>query len=242
MFSDRVVHATDMRESTANKDRISMDLRFFDPEHIADSSKKAPVAELRNFYKEHIPMPQVEMSITTTDKNVSDMSIAEIQKCAQQALINGDRNTCIELRNKTATKRLDQLRSEGQMCGLMMNAIPKSGSKFIRKVLMTTLNLSHKNVILGRFPDKIYNEKMLPDCSSSNCIMQGHASGNIYNQLQLNQHFDRLVIHVRDPRQSILSLVKYFEKYRENRPESLLLFALPNDFFNMPFSDRIDWG
>jgi hypothetical protein len=77
-------------------------------------------------------------------------------------------------------------------------------------------------------------------------VSQDHFDAGKINVELVTRHTDRVVVHLRDPRQALLSYVHYLctDWFRGNEKEALLLIypRLPDGFFDMLLAERIDWG
>lgn len=128
---------------------------------------------------------------------------------------------------------------------ILLNTLPKSGSIYISRGLMN---------ILGSGFMYIGNEYGLIDqiCpraaqrfAAGGFLSQNHLSPSPEN-VQMLQHFGlKTVVHIRDPRQSMLSWLHHLDRVTggDDNSAALLLFAprTPPGYFKLSMEEKIDW-
>jgi hypothetical protein len=91
--------------------------------------------------------------------------------------------------------------------------------------------------------DQISLEKMQA-FAKGGWVVQDHLAPSLEN-MQILQHFGcSMVLHVRDPRQAMVSWLHHLDRvYRKQGEEPLLLVAPrpPAGYFTWDFADKIDW-
>ncbi len=89
---------------------------------------------------------------------------------------------------------------------ILINTIPKSASESIWNKLAEGLGLAQAHISIGLFPDCTIIPSRIGMLSRGGLITKEHLPANRYNLKMLSGHgIDRLVFHVRDPRQATLS-------------------------------------
>jgi hypothetical protein len=129
--------------------------------------------------------------------------------------------------------------------GILLNTMPKSGSVYIEKSLAKILNLG--TMYLGNryaLIDQVDVRDALA-FSRGGFISQNHLAPSLEN-LQILQHFKlKMVLHLRDPRQALLSWVHHLHYVTDgdDMSEALLYFAPrpPFGYFKFSLSRQIDW-
>jgi hypothetical protein len=130
------------------------------------------------------------------------------------------------------------------MPSLLLNTMPKSGSVFLMHTLSETLGCGRLHLgSMYSLIDQISLEKMRA-FAKGGWVAQDHLAPSLEN-LQMLQHFGcAMVLHVRDPRQAMVSWLHHLDRiHREQGEEPLLLVAPrpPSRYFAWDFSQKIDW-
>ena len=137
------------------------------------------------------------------------------------------------------------IHSVNQNCPpIFISTLPKSGSIYILSTIQLTLNLTLQNYTSGEFPYSYINYKNIKKWKQPGYINLEHISADPINLRLINFYCDRMIVHVRDPRQAVLSWVHYLPKMYQEEQESLfarMSLPLPTDFFNWEFPECLDW-
>ena len=97
--------------------------------------------------------------------------------------------------------------------GLIFNTLPKSASVFIWDALAKGLGLVQCRIQLSDFPETLLMPHHVARLAKGGVIAQSHFGPSRHNLLtMLFYGVDRLVVHVRDPRQALLSWVHHVRK------------------------------
>lgn len=138
---------------------------------------------------------------------------------------------------RRARQKLAQISREP----IYINGLYKSGSTFIYENLAhglfreSALPLSRFDVLM---PDRL--EKMLRDRT----VVHDHMPATPHNLSCLNGNLEKLVVQVRDPRQSVLSWMMDQEKknpsFSDGSEMAFYLHDLIPDYFNLSLSAKID--
>ena len=82
-----------------------------------------------------------------------------------------------------------------------------------------------------------------PGLAVGNAISQDHFAASRTNLTRVAAYVDRVICHTRDPRQAMLSWLRYIEGFAGN-PETFQFIypTLPRDHFEQPLALRIDWA
>jgi hypothetical protein len=145
----------------------------------------------------------------------------------------------------SGVSRLRTLQPSACREGILLNTMPKSGSVYILKSLAKILQL-RMMYIGNRYAliDQIDVRDALT-LSRGGFVSQNHLAPSPEN-LQILQYFKlKMVLHLRDPRQALLSWVHYLHYITgdSDMSEQLLYFTPrpPSGYFEFSLSRQIDW-
>lgn len=123
--------------------------------------------------------------------------------------------------------------------GLFLSTLPKSASAYIWMALATGLNLRPERIsnnVLGE-TEMVDLERLEKLSCRGGFVAHGHFEPTDYNLAALNQHVGKLVVHVRDPRQTILSWAHYLPSIAKGKVASNHQWA---PWIERPLAERID--
>ncbi len=97
---------------------------------------------------------------------------------------------------------------------IFLNTLPRSGSKYLAHTLANALQMSRMVISLQHLGDDLLVPKWVETFSRRGYLAKEHLPA-LRSNLVLLRHFGvtRFVVHVRDPRQSILSLTRILDFY-----------------------------
>lgn len=132
---------------------------------------------------------------------------------------------------------------------ILFNTMPKSGSIYILRCLAQGLGISETKIAVCLFPNDLVIRDKLDELAKGNLVSQQHLPAHDINLRFLANRLERMVVHVRDPRQAMLSWLHHldnFEAHRDIVPACALGLeasspALPKDYFERSFSAKIDY-
>jgi hypothetical protein len=141
--------------------------------------------------------------------------------------------------------RLRPVRPQTSGESILLNTMPKSGSIYVLKSLAKILGL--RTMYIGSqygLIDQIDVKDALT-FSRGGFVSQNHLAPSAEN-LQILQHFKlKMVLHLRDPRQALLSWIHYLHYITggNDKSEQLLYFTprTPPGYFEFSLSRQIDW-
>ena len=129
---------------------------------------------------------------------------------------------------------------------MLFTTMPKSGTYFISRLFGEGLFIGTRIVSHQYFPDDVIRQPELRILSRGSCISQDHFGASKINLTHIRRHVNRMIVHLRDPRQAMLSYIHYLstERFRRNELETHLFIypTLPADFFERDLASKIDWG
>lgn len=129
--------------------------------------------------------------------------------------------------------------------GILINTMPKSGSVFIAHTLARGLRveLMTDSVAHGFFPTYYIRPNVLSVLSEGNRMRQEHFDASPINLAIVKRWLDRIVLHVRDPRQATLSWTHHYARLLKEHPNGVnyTMHQPPPDFLSRSFERQLDW-
>jgi hypothetical protein len=129
--------------------------------------------------------------------------------------------------------------------GILLNTMPKSGSIYVAMSLKQILGLDFMYLGNGYALIDQIGVQNTQTFSGGGFVSQNHLAPSPVN-LQILQHFKlKMILHLRDPRQALLSWVHHLDWVTScsDRSPLLLYFAprTPPGYFEFSLSRKIDW-
>jgi|GEM_PF-2379362 len=141
--------------------------------------------------------------------------------------------------------RQDQGRSRG-IPAVIFAAVPKSGSEYILEVVADALDVPVMFPTLNTFPVDRFVVPILDDVKKGGAIVRLHADASAINLGALSDAgFQRIIVHVRDPRQIMLSWVHQqirMEGVEYDNSRHYFDPPIPENFRALSFEQQIDWA
>jgi Sulfotransferase domain len=129
---------------------------------------------------------------------------------------------------------------------ILITTMPKSGTYYISKLFTQGLFIDSRIVSHQYFPYDVIRQPELRVFAQGNMVSQDHFGASKINLVHIAKHVDRMVVHVRDPRQAMLSYVHYLAtpRFRREEDETRLFIypPMPDDFYQFDLEARIDWA
>ena len=128
---------------------------------------------------------------------------------------------------------------------ILITTVPKSASESIWNRLAEGLSLGQCHLSLGLFPDCCLLPSRVQFAARGGLIAKEHIAATAHNRKTLVEFgLDRLVVHLRDPRQALLSWVHFV---RDDVSQRLLApmwrkIVPPSDVFSRSLEAQLDWG
>jgi len=94
---------------------------------------------------------------------------------------------------------------------IVLATMPKSGSEFLWMALATGLNLKPGRISSGSQLLSVVDIERLEQVVRGGYVTHGHINCSDRNRAYFARYVDRLVVHVRDPRQALISWVHFLE-------------------------------
>jgi len=162
-----------------------------------------------------------------------------LQAAAQLLAKTGNDSLTFNLRPDTGTESM-----RTPLPPILFNTMPKSGSMYIAETLYTGLGVKPMRISGSYYPDDLIIRPWIEELAHGDRLTQEHLPAHPVNLALIDMHLDRLVIHVRDPRQATLSWLHHVDKLRnQDRDFELAVLhpAPPENYFDGDFAAKLDW-
>lgn len=136
----------------------------------------------------------------------------------------------------------------GLLPSVFINTLPKSGSRYIAAWLCRSLGLSETKVAVSLFPDDLIVREKFDAFARGGQVCQQHVPAKDINLRFIAARMKRVVIHLRDPRQAMLSWTHHLDNFHAHRDLvpacriglEAVTPALPQDYFTRSFEAKLD--
>lgn len=133
---------------------------------------------------------------------------------------------------------------------IIIDALPKSGSTYIRTVLSTGLTYRNLSILPSM---RVHSPKFfsIPQFYADGKhlgvqhlrapidVSVNHLGPPKMDMDQLKKFTDRKIVHIRDPRPAFLSYMHYINKHKENAHVNP---PRPPGYYQLSFNEQLDWG
>ncbi|MFZ5865768.1 MAG: sulfotransferase domain-containing protein [Thermodesulfobacteriota bacterium] len=124
---------------------------------------------------------------------------------------------------------------------IMFNTMPKSGSVYIAQWLAKLLSLTPKQISPGYFPHDVIDYPKIKEFAQGGAIAQEHLEPSPMNKQLLAAFVDKMVVHVRDPRQATISWTHHLNwLYDQGHGDFLFATVFPR-LPDAYFASSLDW-
>ncbi len=127
---------------------------------------------------------------------------------------------------------------------IVINTLPKSGSVYIAHTLGNSL-LAHFDggkLCSGVFPHYEIEAENCEMLRQKRIVCQEHFSATRQGVDTIAQFVDRIVLHLRDPRQAALSFLHHMNKFQQENPGATKTKHVPPDgYMEWSFEKQLDW-
>ncbi|QEL16841.1 hypothetical protein PX52LOC_03814 [Limnoglobus roseus] len=182
------------------------------------------------------------------DRLVLDSANDLIQTLSERGVISAS----IKNRVRGVTLQLKLVRHEaerfdrttGLKACLLFAVLPRSASIYVFDALAAGLALDKVTVCAHRFPQETINSHAAARLAVPGTICHTHIDARLGNLALINPFLDRMVVHVRDPRQAVLSAVHHMNDLRRRLGAGHVAgfgATFPNHYFDLPFPEQIDF-
>jgi hypothetical protein len=138
---------------------------------------------------------------------------------------------------------------ENKRSNLFINTIPKSGSVYIQNAISDGLGIklvSGTEISGGAFPEQMLIQQTGYDNLGKTSVLQNHVPANKMNLSIMELYYPKFVLHVRDPRQALISWTHFTNKvwndwnFQVYKSTLGLSIDFPNLTIDKQFSIMID--
>ncbi|MEG3969483.1 tetratricopeptide repeat protein [Microcoleus sp. T2B6] len=157
-------------------------------------------------------------------------------------LSRGRKNDAISNLYKSNQIKTAAIIANGEIPGIFLNTLPKSGSMYVLEAISNGLNKPWMRIVvddgenISRGAVNILADEMK--------LAHEHLPASLRNLCLITEVLDRLIVHVRDPRQAILSWVHHLSKtIAETEDVISLMHIIPDaeNYFSLSLTDQISW-
>jgi hypothetical protein len=128
---------------------------------------------------------------------------------------------------------------------ILINTMPKSASIYLTKTVAASLGVEYSLVSLahGFFPTYFMMPAALEKFSRGDVVRQEHFDPSPINLAICAGYIDRMILHVRDPRQATVSWAHHFNRDYLNSPPYIhgTIDQPPRDYRCWTFQSQLDW-
>jgi Sulfotransferase domain len=128
---------------------------------------------------------------------------------------------------------------------ILINTMPKSASIYLTRTVASSLGIQYSVRAIGQgvFPTYTMDCAALEEFKRGNIVRQEHFDPTPANLATCAQYVDRIVLHVRDPRQATLSWTHHVRRLLSLHPHSTpwTIFQPPEDYSIWSFDRQLDW-
>jgi hypothetical protein len=147
---------------------------------------------------------------------------------------------------RARVRELQELIEKVRIPPMLITTMPKSGTYYISKLFTQGLFIESRIVSHQYFPYDVIRQPELRVFAQGSMVSQDHFGASKINLVHIAKHVDRMVVHVRDPRQAMLSYVHFLAtpQFRRTEEETRLFIypPMPDDFYQLDLEARIDWA
>lgn len=138
---------------------------------------------------------------------------------------------------------MKMLRNTNEIPGIFVASLPKSGTVFLSDSLCRGLGKKPLGFPSGGlFPWATIPHEGVNTLIRNKSVYVIHCSPSRYNRIELSSRLDKMVVHVRDPRQALISFSHFLPALLERLdPEYGLHLGVPEDYLSRSYSSQLDW-
>lgn len=143
---------------------------------------------------------------------------------------------------------IDRTREEfgGRLPSILLTTMPKSGTYYLGEYF--SKGAAYRKLVVGHqyFPHDMVQFSNLEKFANGEYVSLDHFDASALNVHFIANLIGKIVVHVRDPRQAMLSYIRYLERTRfvadKGMSRAFIYPALPEDYFDQDLANRLDWG
>ena len=128
---------------------------------------------------------------------------------------------------------------------IFINTLPKSGSLYLLTRITKGLRIHSMRISSGYFPLDIIDLVRLEEFLAGQFMCQGHVTPNPLNIRIVDASLDRMWLHVRDPRQALISMLHHLDRTLQISNALALSVSMPaaygiKDWYGLSFEAKVD--
>lgn len=125
---------------------------------------------------------------------------------------------------------------------IFVNTLPKSASRFVVHSLRRAYRAKTAVIVGGQFPNAAMSRGVLQRLRSGTFIAQEHVAPDHFNRMVIEEQIPRMILHVRDPRQVIISWAHHLdEQIAKGNRIALATRQIPADYASYPLAQKLDF-
>ncbi len=127
---------------------------------------------------------------------------------------------------------------------VLINHLPQSANFYLVHNLMTHFGLRTTKISWKTFPNDTASLSSLTRFAADPSLFIANASlpPTVENIEALNNHLGKIILHVRDPRDALISWISYTDRHRHHSFTLGLVYpAPPAEYFGWTFEDKVNW-
>lgn len=127
---------------------------------------------------------------------------------------------------------------------IILNALPKSGSAYMQATLAKSLDYKVLNITSEYIPqDQVIYKQIREFYVNNKKISKQHMDASPLNVQILKRFTNKMVLHVRDPREVLLSWVHHLNALKQEKSD-LFYFTPepPPGYYDLSLHEQIDWN
>lgn len=132
---------------------------------------------------------------------------------------------------------------------ILVATLPKSGTAYICQALCQTTHLqAYREADPLPFPFGKFENQNFDQLMSKGCVIVNHYPPTEENIERISRYMDRVIVHIRDPRECVLSVVhhvaidlaNHYDEEKEVARTVGLSLVYP-DYYKLNLEQKIDW-
>ena len=213
-------------------------------------AEASPQAVLQPHTAESVPPAAIEDGRDTLATSLAEAEEQILALTAERDRFRSSFDACLaaleaeRLTRRASEAELERLRNP-PLSSILINTMPKSGSVYIHKHLGQALGMPFSNLGNGyTLADQVQYWSAKSFIGSSS-ISQNHFEPSDINVQILDRVVGRWILHIRDPRQALLSWVHHLDLLKAENREDALLWVTPTPppgYFELELSEKIGWN
>lgn len=126
---------------------------------------------------------------------------------------------------------------------ILLNTMVNSGSMFLMRGLQNGLDARTSiSICAGNDDGNYIHEPTLAQLADGHLLTYSHIYPSEYNRILLRDHLDRMVVHIRDPRQATLSYIRFVDHRTDfGKARIAERFFMPKGYFDLTLNEKIDY-